>query len=393
MGQKKSAKGTVSISNADKRIRLRWRYQGERYSLNLTHYTRANLLEAKKVALMIETDLLSGAFDISLSKYTGEQRKAVKGAVRRALGQSFTKESESPLYAENFRVWAVSYKNISLDNNLHYSGIYRMLKRWGNISLDNVVRKLNSEDLAVFTYNERLRMLRQFFSWSTKQGFTAFNPVEDVRPRKGRVKTVIPKREPFNEEEIRAILAAFREDTFSKHPGFRHSLYYPFIYFMFATGVRNAEAIGLRVKDVDFEKGVITIREVLARATYKTHANARIRKETKNGKIRQLPIGQDLKVILLSQTTGKDEDDLVFTSPKGMAIDDRMFQNRVFKIVLKELKIRERDLYACRHTFGSRCIEAGLTPVMTAFLMGNNPETALRNYTHQMSLPNSLPKV
>jgi integrase len=76
-----------------------------------------------------------------------------------------------------------------------------------------------------------------------------------------------------------------------------------------------------------------------------------------------------------------------------MAIDDRMFQNRVFKIVLKELKIRERDLYACRHTFGSRCIEAGMTPVMTAFLMGNNPETALRNYTHQISLPDSLPKI
>jgi integrase len=30
---------------------------------------------------------------------------------------------------------------------------------------------------------------------------------------------------------------------------------------------------------------------------------------------------------------------------------------------------------------------------MTAFLMGNNPETALRRYTHQMSLPTELPDV
>jgi integrase len=61
--------------------------------------------------------------------------------------------------------------------------------------------------------------------------------------------------------------------------------------------------------------------------------------------------------------------------------------------VLKELKLEERVLYACRHTFGSRCIHEGLTPVMTAFLMGNNPETALRNYTHLIELPKGLPSI
>lgn len=83
----------------------------------------------------------------------------------------------------------------------------------------------------------------------------------------------------------------------------------------------------------------------------------------------------------------------MFQSFSGGAIDDRMFQRRVFKPVLKELGIANRDLYACRHTFGSRCIDQGITPVMTAFLMGNNPETALRNYTHQITLPKSLPDI
>jgi integrase len=30
---------------------------------------------------------------------------------------------------------------------------------------------------------------------------------------------------------------------------------------------------------------------------------------------------------------------------------------------------------------------------MTAFLMGNNPETALRNYTHQITIPKELPNI
>jgi integrase len=86
-------------------------------------------------------------------------------------------------------------------------------------------------------------------------------------------------------------------------------------------------------------------------------------------------------------------DDLVFVSQKGNAIDDKNFQARIFRQVLKQLQIPIRVLYACRHTFGSRCIDSGLTPVMTAFLMGNSPEVALKNYTHQIQIPKTLPEI
>jgi len=48
LGQKNS-KGTVSIINADGRIRLRWRYQNKRASVNLSSYSKTNLLQAKKI--------------------------------------------------------------------------------------------------------------------------------------------------------------------------------------------------------------------------------------------------------------------------------------------------------------------------------------------------------
>ncbi|MDO8995509.1 tyrosine recombinase XerC [Sediminibacterium sp.] len=162
---------------------------------------------------------------------------------------------------------------------------------------------------------------------------------------------------------------------------------------MFKTGVRNAEAVGLRVSSLDFTLNRVVIKEVLARTVNGTHAAARVRKETKNGKIRVLPFTDDLKGLLAPLLVGKLADDLVFTSISGKPIDDRMFQRRIFSVVLKGLNLPHRVLYACRHTFGSRCIEAGINPVMTAFLMGNNPETALRNYTHQLNIPNSLPEI
>jgi integrase len=147
------------------------------------------------------------------------------------------------------------------------------------------------------------------------------------------------------------------------------------------------------VGSVDVKLERILIKEVLARTVKGTHAEARVRKETKNGKERMLPLSPELKAVLVPLLEGKEADDLVFTSPTGVAIDDRMFQRRVFKPVLRALGIKERVLYACRHTFGSRCIQEGINPVVTAFLMGNNPETALRNYTHLIDLPSSLPKL
>ena len=131
----------------------------------------------------------------------------------------------------------------------------------------------------------------------------------------------------------------------------------------------------------------------MARTLKGSNAHARIRKETKNGKIRLLPMTPDLEALLHPLCINKNADDLVFQSPNGLLIDDRMLSRRIFKPVLNKLGIDDRVLYACRHTFGSRCIDAGITPVMTAFLMGNNPETALRNYTHQISMPKDLPTI
>jgi integrase len=236
-------------------------------------------------------------------------------------------------------------------------------------------------------------MLKDFVKWLIKKGIWSFNALEDINAK--RIKKVKhEKRKPFSENEIKRILDAFKNDTYTpKSSSFKHSHYYPFIYFIFKTGVRNAEAIGLRVGSINSKDKQIHIKEVLARSLKSTSSMQRIRKETKNGKERVLPLSPDLLKIIKPLLDNKNDDDLVFQSQTGLSIDDNNFQKRIFKKVLRELKIQERVLYACRHTFGSRCIDSGITPVMTAFLMGNNPETALRNYTHQINLPKDLPKI
>ena len=377
MGHKNS-KGTVSILKHKDRIRLRWRYQSERYSLNLGAYIKANLIHARKIAVYIEQDMLNNQFDFSLAKYKGEQ--------------------EAPFIplksiVNYFEEWVTDYKQMDCNKNSDYFYIRNTIRKWGNFKEGDLLPNLNKEAFSPKTYNSRLSILRAFSGWLVKQRVWTINPLEDVSSKKVK-KIAKPDRKPFTESEITAILSAFKNDTCCpKSSRYTHSHYYPFIYFVFKTGVRNSEAIGLRVGSLDLVQNIIHIKEALARTVNGTHSSARIRKETKNGKERMLPLTKELLEVLKPLLNGKVSDDLVFQSINRLPIDDRMFQRRVFKPILHHLNIEDRVLYACRHTFGSRCIDAGITPVMTAFLMGNNPETALRNYTHQITIPKELPKI
>jgi integrase len=375
----KNQKGKVSVENFKNRIRLRWRYQGKRYSLSFGPYDKINLKAASKVVLQIELDMVSDQFDDTLVKYGG---KAPKPIVEPNTPKSIV---------EYFEKWVKEYKQLDCNKNSDYYHLRNTLKKWGEINSSEMLQKLNTEKYSPKTYNERLSMLTGFSNWMIKRNVWSVNPFDGVSRRKVK-KCERPNRKPFTVEEIKLILDAVKSDMFCPPSSrYKHSQYYSFLYFIFKTGVRNAEAVGLRVGSLDFKNKTITIKEVLARTVKGTHAGARIRKETKNGKVRILPMTDDMEELLRPVTVGKDVDDLVFQSFSGGAIDDRMFQRRVFSVVLQKLNIEHRVLYACRHTFGSRCIESGINPVMTSFLMGNNPETCLRNYTHQLSITKQLP--
>lgn len=373
----KNSKGTVSVENFRNRVRLRWRHQSKRYSLSLNAYTKENLLHARKTALEIEQDIVVGRFDSTLIKYGGKERD----------------KAETKTIVTHFEEWVSDYKQMDCEKHTNYNSTRNMLKKWGTIDEGNIQKKLSQISNAPVTYNRRLTILKSFSKWLVKKGIWNSNPLEDINPKKSK-KVKDFKRKPFTETEIAAILDTFKNDTYTpKFSASKHSHYFPFIYFIFKTGVRNAEAIGLRVGSIDTQLNQIQIKEVLARSLKGSSASERIRRETKNGKERILPLTSDLLQVLKPIIEGKNEDELVFQSYKKLAIDDNNFQKRVLKPILKQLGIEERVLYACRHTFGSRCIDAGITPVMTAFLMGNNPETALRNYTHQITIPKELPRI
>jgi integrase len=413
MGRRKNS-GLVSIDNDKGKIRLRWRYNSKRCSLNLSWpYKRRSLTDAKKIAECIEDDIRYNRFDASLLKYknfkgntatNSEDEKANVERHSREASKDFPiplhkgKEDDQVLKLPKelilkFEHWVKVYRDNDCSEQVHYRLIKNMLTRWGNFKEEEIILKFRAEKLAASTFNERLSILRKFFDWMVKKKHLSENPLEDVI-RKKSTKKSDATRSPFTLAESRRILHAFKTDQFV-HPcsRYKHSNYYSFVYFLFSTGVRNAEAVGLRVENVDVSNNRIKIERALARTLKGTHPKARIDKETKNGKVRYLPLSPELKEVILPLLINKQPKDLVFSSVNGLCIDDRMFLRRVFKPILRALNIECRTLYACRHGFSSRLLAAGISPVTAAFLLGNNPETALRYYTHLMNVPETLPAI
>ncbi|SEW35718.1 integrase [Chitinophaga sp. YR573] len=392
---KKGKKGEISISNHRGRIMLRWRYNGERYPLSLPYdYCPENMHHATLKVAEINLDIMKGCFDTSLEKYKPEKPKP---AILLPLEEEISPPTVIYLNSltSKFNDWTKQIRNMNIDLSVDYLGIRKMLERWVNVPLEDVAAKMATEKLGATTYNRRLSFLCSFFSWLLSSGVITINPLLHVSKRRHSKKKKSDRRKPLTEDEIFIFLEAIRKNTFChKSSPFKHSHYYPFLKFIFHTGVRNAESIGLKVKHIDFTLGQIEISEAFARTPKGTNHAARISKGTKIGNIRYLPLTDDLSTMLLPLVQNREPDSFVFLSPKGMSIDDRMLQKRILKPILIKLSIGNRDLYAGRHSFGTRAVQQGMTITDVAYLMGHSTvETTIRNYVSTAKPAVSLPTI
>lgn len=399
----KSSKGEISTENYRGRIRLRWRYNGIRYTLNLPYdHIPDNIHYATVKTTEIRLDIMKGCFDTTLEKYKDTPSK-VPATTTIVTGEpSSVQVINQPVNVCShindllplFNYWVTNIRSIDLENTSYYFNAKKLLEDWRTLTIDDVPEKLNSLKVAPTTYNDRLTCLRGFFAWLLKKSKIICNPLDEVSRRKKR-KKINDKRRPLSEAEILLFLQAIKEDTYCpKCSRYKHSYYYPFFHFIFLTGVRNAEAIGLRVKHVNFTLGNIEISETFARTRKGSNHAARIRKGTKMENVRYLPLDDTLRTLLASLISDKQPDDFVFPSPTGLSIDDQTLQRRVYKPVMKSLGFGNKDLYVARHSYGTRSIEQGISATSTAYAMGHaTAETTIRNYVNVVKPATQLPQI
>lgn len=390
---KKVRKRTVTVDNQHDKIRLRFSYLSNRYRISTgLDYNEKNLILVEAVKKSIIQDIVGNKLDTTLELY----KKMLLGEITPVSSDdTANKPAGADLYTTYLRWidYKVKRREISDDpvpSNYYYAG--QLLLTWGNTDLVEVQQKLMEMKYSPSAYNDRLTCLRNFFEWCVAKEIYDTNPLKDVQ-RKRSNRSISVNRRPFTEEELHKIIRAFETDQFCpKSSRYKHSHYAPFVKFMAYTGVRNAEAVGLRVEKVDFDNSTIMIDEVLARTRDGSHSSARVVKETKTGNMRLLPMNDQVRDLLLPLCNGKSPDSLVFLSPMGNMIDDRMLQQRTFRLILQGLGIKDRVLYALRHSFATRALQQGMSVYEVAQLMGHSSiETTMRNYIHLVNRAKNLP--
>lgn len=155
--------------------------------------------------------------------------------------------------------------------------------------------------------------------------------------------------------------------------------------------------MGLQWKDIDFEKGYISITKQLTRHHSKDDAShpsvlviAPPKTETS---IRKVYMIDALKLELFAYENKMiswkeehdfrhSEDDFLFISGKNTAIEPRRFY-QYYKEVLDVAGIEDASFHSLRHTFATRCLESGIDIITVSKILGHADSRIIANtYSH-----------
>jgi integrase len=311
--------------------------------------TPLNRIVAEGKAKVIEGDLATGNFDPTLAKYKPESQNQISVV---DLFEKFMSKRSRSVDERTL----VKYKGLLVKLQDYFGNKAGIAISYNEA--EKFKEKLSTL-MAPITLRERIGLLKACWDWGIKQKLVTENPWAEIKVKV----PPLQKSKPFTKNEIQKILIGFADK-------FPH--YLNFVEFLFGTGCRTGEAIALQWKHFNDDCSLVWIGESLSRG---------VRKETKTGKSREIPMTPYLQQMLLNRRTQDfNPDDLVFPAPSGGTIDDHNFRNRAWKPVLEISQIPYRKPYTTRHTLVSHALEKGMNPVNVAELTGHNVKTLYQNY-------------
>lgn len=146
------------------------------------------------------------------------------------------------------------------------------------------------------------------------------------------------------------------------------------ILFAIQTGVRIGELCALQYQDINLQEGVVNISKTLQRTFVKNAAQENVSQviistpKSKNS-MRAIPLTKLLMSILRGYSNLPKENYLL--TGKGKFIEPRSYYN-YYKKILNAAGINYLNFHGLRHTFATRCIEAGGDYKIVSELLGHS---------------------
>lgn len=376
-----------SVRNRDGRLFFDFRYRGVRCrELTTLPDTAANRRKMEAVLKRIEKDIEAGTFDYAYyfpsspmaERFRGSSGAAVSGRPSaRGLGQG---SATTPLFrdfADDWKrnkavEWRQSYRE-SVDLILRK----HLLPTFGDLPLERIDRQAvldfrtalagggegGGRTRSAATVNRVIGILSMVMDEAAySHGLT--NPCRSLK----RLRIKKSDIQPFTVDEVQLLINTVRSD------------YADYLTVRFLTGLRSAEANGLKWEYVDFDRRELRIRETLV--------NGRTEYTKTDGSQREIHMSQPVHDALKrmeARTRGISA--YVFCTRNGLPIDNHNFVARVWKPLLRHLGLKDRRPYQMRHTCATLWLAAGENPEWIARQLGHT-STQMLFQTYSRYVPN-----
>lgn len=247
-------------------------------------------------------------------------------------------------------------------------------KNIDEITSDELQMYLNSlKNYSQSTIKKFIDQLNQAYKFAQNKGYIVRNPMFDIiKPKSNKKPREVKALEIEEQQKLTdyLIYVPIQDEPYKN----------VFLLQMFL-GLRIGEALALQTSNINLQKNIINITKTLTTDKNKIVIMGDSTK-TYAGE-RQIPIPESLldtiKTQMMLAETHKDK--LLFVSKNNNYLSPKQANDRL-KTIAKKLGIIGITTHSLRHTYGTRCIEAGMRAVALQRLMGHTDvSVTLNTYT------------
>lgn len=258
----------------------------------------------------------------------------------------------------------ISYKNdltqFSGFVTTNYEGI--PLNDVSHVVVRDWIANLGEQKIAAASINRKLSTLKSFFRFLQKNNLVKHNPLLKIIAPK------IKKRLPvFIDESNLANELIDKGFNLSKGVKYSDVLKRTVFEFFYQTGIRRAELINLKVKDVDLY-------------------DMNIRVLGKRNKVRSIPFSTPFKRVIEDYIAAKQKENLsggyFFYTEKGNQLTENFVYTSIKSEIANISTIRKKSPHVLRHTFATHLLNNGADINAVKELLGHSSLAATQVYTH-----------
>ena len=331
---------------------------------------------------------------------SGKKKRKTKDFKSEEEGKEFLKnmmyQKQNPLYIEHNGIPIVelmkSNLHLKYDTNLiSDSQFVRVTETIKSIEKSNIASEkldeISSDDIQDFlnskkylsnsSINKIFDQFKQAYNYAINKGYISKNPMLNVIKPKSNKQTKKVRALTVNEQQqfTNWLIKQNVEDFPYKNI---------YLIQMYA-GLRIGETLALQTYDINLRAKKINVNKTL---TKNLKSKVVMGKTTKTySGLRDVPIPYSLYPYIVEQMkiaeNNTDNPEKLLFKPADKQYTSLSDVNDVLKTVLKyTLGITDITTHSLRHTYGTRCIEAGMQPVVLQRLLGHKDiSITLNTYT------------